>query len=186
MKLAERIAAIDAVNSEDPRLLRGRPKALVEGEMVSEWVRRLRPDAPDALVLAARAHHIRRWESPREAYPDGRPGYLRWRRDQKERHAASVAEVLEGCDPQVVERVQALVRKQDLATDPDVQTLEDAICIVFLETQLTDLADKVADDEKMVTILRKTLPKMSDAGRAAAVDLPLDPRAADLLRAAVG
>jgi hypothetical protein len=137
-------------------------------------------------VLAARAHHIRRWEIPRDSYPEGRAGYLRWRRDLKERHASAVAEVLSGWDAAVVTRVQDLVRKKDLATDPDAQTLEDAICLVFLQTQLTDLADKVDDEEKMVTILRKTLPKMSDQGRQAAIGIDLDERGTELLRAAIG
>lgn len=188
MTLEDSLAAIDAVNGGDPRLLRGRPKALVEGELVTEWVRRLRPDASDALVLAARAHHLRRWELARTDYPEGRAGYLRWRRDQKQRHAAAVAEVLEGrgVAPAVVERVQQLVRKEGLGTDPEAQTLEDAICLVFLETQLTELADDLADDDKTVEILRRTLPKMSAEAKAAATGLDLDQRAADLLRAAAG
>ena len=37
----------------------------------------------ETLLLAARAHHLRRWELPRDSYPVGRAGYLRWRRDQK-------------------------------------------------------------------------------------------------------
>ena len=54
-------------------------------------------EAPsDALRIAARAHHLRRWEVPRSSYPEGRAGYLRWRRDQKARHAREVADVLAG------------------------------------------------------------------------------------------
>lgn len=191
VRLHRAVAAIDAVNAADPNRLRvagtDRPKAQAEGELVSGWVRRLRPDASDALVLAARAHHIRRWTVPRSTYPDGRAGYLRWRRDLHELHAAEAATVLQplGYDPATVERVQHLVRKRDLATDPDVQTLEDALCLVFLETQFGDLAARL-DHAKLVGVLRKTAAKMSPAGLAALADADLSPAARAALAEATG
>ncbi|MEE8474578.1 MAG: DUF4202 family protein, partial [Myxococcota bacterium] len=83
-RLAAALAAIDAANRDDPNTLevRGerRPKELAHAELVSEWVRRLRPEASEALLLAARAHHVRRWEIPRDRFSKDRPGYLRWRK----------------------------------------------------------------------------------------------------------
>jgi hypothetical protein len=175
-RFARAIAAIDAANADDPNTLvvRGqeRPKELAHAELVSEWVRRLRPDAGEALLLAARAHHLRRWAVPRESYPEGRAGYLRWRRDLHERHARDVGALLsaEGYDELAVARVQKLVRKRDLGRDPDVQALEDALCLVFIETQFADLAART-DPEKMVDVTRKTLAKMSDEGRRHALEL---------------
>src|SRR5262249_40521038 len=71
-------AAIDAANGEDPTIVsvRGRtgPKEILHAELVTEWVTRLDPDAPDALLLAARGHHLRRWTVPRATYPSGRAG----------------------------------------------------------------------------------------------------------------
>src|SRR5664279_1143539 len=49
-------------------------------------------------------------------------------------------------DEALLTRVQALVRKDGLAgaaTDDDVQVLEDALCLVFLETQLVDIAARL-------------------------------------------
>jgi hypothetical protein len=75
------IAAIDAANADDPNtiVVKGtkRPKELAHAEMVSKWVRRLRPGASDELRLAARAHHLRRWVTPRSSFPPGRSEYLR-------------------------------------------------------------------------------------------------------------
>ena len=169
-RLNAAFAAIDAANAEDPG-----GKELRDAELAVEWVRRLRgDDAPDELLLAARAHHVRRWEVPRSTYPDGRAGYLRWKTDLQKHHAAVVEPLLRGAgyDDPVVARVQHIVRKRGLAggADRDVQTLEDALCIVFLQTQFADLAARLEPD-KMVEILRKSLAKMSDEGRRAALAL---------------
>jgi hypothetical protein len=172
--------AIDRANAEDPS-----GKELRDAELAVAWVHRLRgPNPPEPLLLAARAHHARRWEIPRSTYPEGRAGYLRWKRDLQQHHAAVVEPLLRqaGYDADVVERVQDLVRKRGLGSrqDPDVQTLEDALCLVFLETQLADLAVRL-DDEKMTDVLVKSLAKMSEAGRAAA--LALEPALSDHERA---
>jgi hypothetical protein len=165
-RLARALAWIDGANAADPNFLeaRGRsgPKELVHSEMVTGWVLRLRPDPPEELLLAARAHHIRRWLSPRSGYPEGRAGYLRWRRDLSNRQADDAGEILAraGYDDAAIERVKAIVRKQGLTEDPDVQALEDAICLVFLETQFDELAGRL-DHDRMVGVLRKTMAKMS-------------------------
>jgi len=185
--LSAAIAAIDAANAYDPNLTDGRPRALMQGELASQWLARLAPDAPAALVLAARAHHLRRWAIPRDDYPDGRGGYLRWRRDLKAVHAESVAHVLRpvGVDPATIERTQQLVRKQGLGTDPEAQTFEDVVCLVFLETQFEDLVERLDDEPKMLDVLRKTIPKMSPAALALAGDAHVPPRAAALLARAL-
>jgi hypothetical protein len=177
------IAAIDAANAHDPNLIDGRPRALVQGELASKWLARLDPTASPALALAVRAHHLRRWAIPRDDYPAGRGGYLRWRRDLKAVHAESVAHVLRpvGVDPAVIERTQQLVRKQGLGTDPEAQTFEDAVCLVFLETQFETLVERLDDEPKMLDVLRKTIPRMSPAALALAGDAHVPPRAAALL-----
>ena len=165
-----------------------RPKAQAEGELVSAWVERLVPEPSDALLLAARAHHVRRWTSPRSSYPDGRAGYLRWRRDLHEFHAAEVARLLgeQGYEDAMVARVQDLVRKRDLraGADREVQALEDAICLTFLEAEFVELADKLEPDH-MVEVLVKTLAKMSEPGKQAALGITLAPREAQLLARAL-
>jgi len=172
------IATIDAANADDPHRLvvRGeeRPKELAHAELVTEWVRKLRPDASEELLLAARAHHVRRWEIPRDSYPDGRAGYLKWRRALHDLHAGVAGDALAeaGYETDVVERVQAIIRKRNLARDPEVQVLEDALCLVFLETQFDALAGRL-DAEKMDDVVRKTLVKMSDAGKEQALTLDL-------------
>jgi hypothetical protein len=183
-------AAIDAANADDPSTLvvRGvvRPKEQAHAELAVEWVRRLDPDASDALLIAARAHHVRRWDIPRSDEPDGREGYLRWKNRLQRHHAEVVGEVLPaaGVDPGTVARVQDLVRKRRIKSDTEVQTLEDALCLVFVETQFAELAGKLTEDH-MVDVVAKTLEKMTPAGRAAALALPLDDDALRIVRQAM-
>jgi hypothetical protein len=184
------IAAIDAANRDDPNTIViggvARPKELAHAELMTTWVCRLDPEAGDVQLLAARAHHLRRWSLPRSEYPAGRAGYLRWRTALKAQHAREVGEILAGCGygPDVIDRVQAIVRKEGLAIDPVVQTHEDALCLTFLETQFDDLARRLGDD-KTVDVVRKTLAKMSARGRAEALQLDLDPAARALVERAL-
>ena len=184
------IALIDEANAQDPNLLtyRGesRPKELWHAEMMTGWVRRLRPNASEELLLAARAHHIRRWEVPRSSYPEGRKGYLRWRAGLHEHHARLAAEILKkaGYQEPQIERVRQLIRKQNLRRDPDVQLIEDCLCLVFLDTQLADMRVKHGE-EKTLDILSKTLEKMSPLAQKTAAELDLEPADAALLKLAV-
>jgi len=164
------IAAIDAANADDPHRItvagEERPKELVHAELATAWVRRLRPDAGEGLLLAARAHHLRRWAIPRSSYPEGRSGYLRWRRDLQRAHADDVAGILtaEGYDDTTIARDQDIVRKRNQARDPEVQIFEDALCLVFVEDQLAEFSTRV-DEAKLADIVEKTLEKMSPEGR---------------------
>jgi len=189
------IAAIDAANADDPHVIvvQGvpQPKELAHAVLMTEWVQRLDPEASEAQLLAARAHHLRRWTRPRTSYPDGRAGYLRWRTALRKQHASEVAALLEsiGYDAETIGRVRAIVNKDGLAassgaTDPAVQTHEDALCLVFLATQLTETADRLGD-EKMVDVIRKTAAKMSPRALALAADLPLSKGGRRLLEAAL-
>jgi hypothetical protein len=179
-------SAIDAVNAADPNQHGGEPLALLQGRLAEDWVIRLDPDASAALRLAARAHHLRRWIVPRSSYPEGRAAYLRWRRDQKQRHAAELRELLEtaSVDQAVSERASAIVAKVGLGRDPEVQVFEDAVCLTFLETQLGETADRL-DEEHMTNVIAKTLTKMSEPGKAAALTIDLDARGRALLSRAV-
>ncbi len=172
-------AALDrfeAAHREDPR------SVLVGGvatqwsvhyhERLAHWVQRFDSSASVPLRLAAACQHIRRWRMPRSDYDPGRRGYRKWRSDLADMHARTAREVLVdvGYDEGTVARVEALIRKVDLGRDPEVQLFEDAICMVFFESEYVDLASK-HEDEKVVDILRRTWAKMSPKGRDAAVTL---------------
>ena len=172
------LTAIDAANAEDPNTEKGdasgRPRELVYGERMSAWLARLAPEASEALRLACRAQHIRRWEIPRANYSMDRAGYRDWRTTLARFHADTVTGILRkaGYDEITVARVASLVRKEKYKTDAEAQTLEDVACLVFLENHFADFAPR-QDEAKLVDILQKTWRKMSSAGQQAALTIKL-------------
>lgn len=184
------IAAFDAANAADPNRMRvaglDLPKELYYGQRMTHFLTATYPDASEALQLAVRCQHIRRWESPRADYPEGRVGYLKWRTDLKHFHARVAGEILHaaGYDAAMVERVGQLLRKERLKQDADVQRLEDIACLVFLEDHLGEFAPRY-DRDKVVDIIRKTWKKMSPEGQQAALALDLPAAAADLVGSAL-
>ena len=97
--------------------------------------------------------------------------------------AALLAEA--GYEPDEVERVQAIIRRDRLTTDADMQAVEDAACLVFIETQLADVASRI-DHDLLLDVLRKTARKLSPAGAAAIAQIPLGPDEQALLTEALG
>lgn len=178
-------ALIDEANARDPNLISDGganvPAELVYGQRMTAMLARVYPDASDDVRLAVRAQHIRRWEVPRASYPMDRPGYLRWRKDLGRKHAEWAGEILErvGYSAEQVARVGALVRKENFRRDAEAQAVEDIASLVFLAHYAADFAAK-HPPEKVISILVKTLAKMSDDGKAAALtlDLPAPVRAA--------
>jgi hypothetical protein len=174
------LAAIDGANARDPRRdPEGRPVELAYADRLSAWTLRLAPNASETLRIAARGQHIERWLSPRDSEPRDRGGYLRWRENLKRFHADRVAGLMREHDysEEDARRVIHLITKAaHRAGDPEGVALEDALCLLFLETPPEVLRAKLPGD-KMESALRKTWKKMSREGRARARDLPL---AADL------
>lgn len=156
------LAAIDHANSADPNRVDGEPRARIEGRRASAWLDRLEAAPSDALAIAARAHHLRRWEVPRADYPSGRAGYLRWRRDNKAHQAASCTELLIGLDGDLAltDRVAELLLRGSLGSDHETQRLEDVACLAFLQTQLDAIAGRL-DADHLAAIIAKTKKKMS-------------------------
>lgn len=180
-------AAIDQAHAADPEQRDGRPAELAYADAVEAWVRRLRPDASDILLLAARAQHLERWSLPRTSYPQDRAGYHAWRTEQYRRQGVRAHELClaAGVSEAATARIEALVGKR-LPTDPEGQTLEDAACLVFLESEVAGFAADHPDytSGRYVGILARTLRKMSPPARAQALALPLAEPFAGLLHAA--
>ena len=189
-RLREALARFDRANADDPNreLVDGaeQPRELVYARRMTATLDSFAPDAPEAVRLAVRCQHIRRWTVPRETYPEGRDGYRRWRTDLARFHAEAAGTILRevGYGEDTIARVGALLRKERLKADPQVQLLEDVACLVFLRYYLPAFAAQ-HDDAKLVDILGKTWRKMSARGRAAALALELEPRVSALVSRAV-
>jgi Domain of unknown function (DUF4202) len=180
------IVEFNALNAQDPNLIEdgehSRPRELVQAERLEAWVLRLEPEADSALRLAARCQHIRRWTVPRSDYPEGRIEYLKWRKDLSRMHADTATEVLTrlGADPGLIAQVRTINLKAELKTNPYSQTMEDALCLAFLEHEFALFAEK-HEDAKVIDIVQKTWRKMSERGHQFALTLPLSGRAQELV-----
>lgn len=185
-KFQSAIRRFDEENSRDPNSENNQPRELLYAQRLTDWVRKLCPEASEPLRLAARCQHICRWASPRENYPPTKPGYLKWRADLKKFHAEKSGAILRevGYDDAIIHRVQALNLKQNFPADAEVRVLEDALCLVFLEFQLAPLAAK-SDDEKMVNALKKSWAKMTEAARTEALKLNFGEREKELVHRAL-
>ena len=186
------IRSIDQANGEDPNseVVDGVawPKEQLYGMRMQEWVEELDPGASEALRIAARSQHIRRWEIPRSDYPMDRRGYLRWRTTLYAFHADRASEILRAqeYDAETIERVRALLQKRNLRADTEVQTLEDAAALVFLVHHLDDFLEREdIAEEKAIDIIRKTWKKMTERGHEAASALALSDESTALLEKAL-
>lgn len=176
----------DEYNSRDPRttVVDGKEICynLLYAQRMTEKLRQFETNASEHLQLAARSQHIGRWEIPRSDYPMNRKGYLQWRSQLKIYHAKLAATILDKSeyDELTISKVKDLLVKKQLKQNPETQTLEDVICLVFLEFYFDDFSEE-HDEEKLVNILRKTIAKMSVRGVEAALQLPLSAKALDLI-----
>jgi len=170
------ITAIDQKNSEDPnKELQGKtqhPKELLYSKRMSEQLLRFEPEASEELQIAARAQHICRWKIARKEYPMDKVGYLKWRQELKKMHASITADILNdlGYNEEFIHRVSFLIKKRAIKKDPESQTIEDVICLVFLSYYFDDFAAKHPED-KLVDIIQKTWKKMSDKGHEYALKI---------------
>ena len=191
-KLDTAFQLFDDYNKRDPRSFTwdnvSYPQEYFFAIKLYEWVLKINADADEELLLASRSQHIGRWEIPRESYPDGREAYLKWRKDLAQHHAAITEGLLiqAGYDTQQIDRVKQIILKQRLKVDADVQTIENALCLVFLQFQYEDFRKKYENDpEKIINILRKSLIKMDATGHKFALTLSYSQHGFDLIEQAI-
>mgnify|MGYP006424642501 FL=1 len=181
-QLDDAIAQVDAANALDPNTetFEGEsyPKEVLYSRRMTAWLEKVSPEAEDFMQIAARAQHIRRWEIPRTDYPEGKKGYHHWRTTLYGYHADKAAEIMRNCgyDEEVTEKMRQLLLRRNLRSRIDMQTLEDVICLVFLENYFADFSSKY-DEEKMIGIIQRTWAKMTPRGHeiALTLDIPEEP-----------
>ena len=185
------IALIDKRNTEDPNAYHvfgmQYSKELLYSQRMTRKLLQFEPNASKALQIAARAQHICRWKIPRNDYPMDRVGYLKWRETLKKMHAELTADILRqvGYDDMYIDRVSQLITKKLIKKNDESQTLEDTVCLVFLDYYFEEFAEK-HEDEKVIDILQKTWRKMSERGHKAALQLNFSDRGLALVKQAIG
>jgi hypothetical protein len=184
------IALIDKKNTEDKSTYQvaglAYPKELLYSQRMTRTLLRFEPNASKALQIAARAQHICRWKIQRNEYPMDRVGYLKWRETLKKMHADITGEILQqvNFDVQFIDRVQKIILKKLMKKNEESQTLEDTICLVFLDYYFDEFAAKHSD-EKVIDILQKTWVKMSAKGHEAALKITFSEKGLALVKQAI-
>lgn len=169
-RFARAMALFDAANCEDPNQDEGQPKELLYSQRMSEMLQRYMPEADEAMQLAVRAQHIRRWSVPRSDYPMTKEGYFQWRTGLYRMHAELAGALMQQAGyavdrtENILERTQAAIAKRHLKSNPDSQLLEDVAGLVFIEHYMASFVASKPDydEEKWLDIIRKTWQKMSD------------------------
>jgi hypothetical protein len=123
LRFQQAIARIDAANAADTDVVSDGtsqvPGEVLYSRRMTDWLTKLYPNASEALHLAVRAQHIRRWEKPRSEYPMDRAGYHRWRTALYDFHANTAGQILAevGYDSETIDQVKSMLRKQRLKAD---------------------------------------------------------------------
>lgn len=189
-KFEKAIKLIDQKNSEDVHKEYADgvefPKELLYSKRMTEKLLQFRPGASEALLIAARAQHICRWKIAREEYSNDKIGYLKWREALKKLHSEITSNILGevGYDSEFINRVSFLIQKKLIKKDEGTQTLEDVICLVFLEYYFEDFAAK-HNENKIVDIIKKTWRKMSSKGHEAAMKINYSKKSLSLIQQAI-
>ena len=188
------IELFDAANAEDTHKELDengveQPKRYLYGLRMSKALAEFESQASEVLSLAVRCQHIYRWKVPRDSYPMNRAGYLKWREYLKGYHGIEAGKIMQqvGYSSQEIEELQFILLKKQLKSNPDTQTLEDIICLVFLQYNFADFAagDISKDEEKLINIIRRTWNKMSEKGNQAALKLNYSESSLNLIKKAL-
>ncbi|MCO5565929.1 hypothetical protein L7F22_019604 [Adiantum nelumboides] len=147
-----------------------------EGQQQQAALSQIPGSEPLTLIkLAARCQHLERFATPRNTFPEGKAGYLQWRRSlytiQADKASALLLEA--GLSEQEAKVVHTWVSKTDLKPGKEggewgTQVLEDAAVLVFLQDQLHHFASQHPGYTR-----EKTWRKLSEDGKQAALGLQM-------------
>jgi len=190
MSIENAVARMEARLAQDPRIEQvgpeQGPRELLFTRSMIGWIKKLSPQASDALLVAAWGHVLNRWTLPRDSHPKTTAGYHKWRKALDVISADATERILRGeaVDDETIARVRELILKKKFPADPESRILEDASCLAFLELKIENYLPEW-DEPKAIRILVGTLEKMSPEARVLAKTLSYSPEAQRLLEIAL-
>lgn len=179
------LSNIDEINSKDPNKEDFLPGEQLYSQRMLKTLLKLNPEAEDDLKVACYGQHIKRWAYPRSDYPEGKAGYLRWRKELYNIHGELTAECIlkAGESRDFAESVKNIMVNKTTGRG-DSQYLEDTACLVFLEYYF-DAFIKKHEREKLIKIVVKTWNKMSEKAHEAALKIAYSDEQMALLKQAL-
>ncbi len=184
------LTAIDEINAQDPNQVQAKgaliAKELLYSQQMTKCLAQYWPDADEIVQIAVHAQHIKRWALKRSDYPEGKAGYYAWRIAQGKLHAEMTSNLMleSGYSSEQADNCAKILRKENIKTNSDTQTLEDVACLVFLMHYFDDFSAKyIAQDNeaKVIRIVQLTWKKMSEKAHGIALSLTLPNHLADLV-----
>jgi uncharacterized protein DUF4202 len=194
-KLTSTLSAIDDINKQDPNKVLSKSneanqqfqaKELIYGQQMSKCLNNYWPNSDEVLQIAVRAQHIKRWHIKRTEFAQGKAGYYKWRIVLGKFHAQLTEKIMleQNYSAELAAATASILRKENLKTNSNAQTLEDVACLVFLQHYFDDFASK-HNDEKIIRILQKTWAKMSAQAQDIALTLSLPAHLLNLVKKAL-
>lgn len=189
------LSAIDEINRKDTArtLVNGteHPKELLYGQRMSACLAQYWPQASELLQIAVRAQHIKRWHLKRTEFEQGKAGYYQWRIALGKFHAELTATIMQehGYSQVQAEQAASIIRKEQLKSNTESQTLEDVACLVFLSHYFDEFASKYLaqnNEAKIIRIVQLTWKKMSEDAHNIALKLTLPEHLAAIVSKALG
>lgn len=188
-KIREALKRFDDYNRNDPNTFTWQDgthaQELFLADKLYDWIYKLAPNPSIALQLASKSQHIGRWEISRSSFPMDKNGYLNWRKQLAIHHANLTRTILKdvGFPESTIDQVEQIILKKKIKGNPDVQTMENALCLVFLEFQYEDFYPKY--EEKIINILKRSLLKMDHTGHQFALRLPYTKKGLSFIKMAL-
>jgi len=145
------------------------------------------PEASTELIVAANCQHLYRWEIERASFPEGRIGYYQWRNYLSDYQFQKAREIIleTGFGAEFADRVKLIVKKENIFINPEAQTLEDVVCLVFMEFYLDDFI-RAKSELNMATVILKTWNKMSEKGHQEALKIHFSDETLPVIKRALG
>ena len=193
-KLTATLIAIDEINSQDQNIIDfdgiSHPKELIYGKQMSACLEQHWPNSAEVLQIAVRAQHIQRWQLKRTEFAQGKAGYYQWRIALGKFHAQLTEKLMieQGYSLELAAETASILRKENLKTNNNTQTLEDVACLVFLQYYFDDFAQKYTaqnNEAKIIRIVQKTWGKMSDKAHNVALAMSFPEHLAKLIQKAL-
>lgn len=190
-RLKNAIQQLEASHREDPNQIGWNnevfPAEWLYIKRITERLQAFSPEASIELTVAANCQHLNRWEIERSSFPEGRIGYYQWRNYLSDYQFQKARKILldAGFDAEFADRVKAIVRKENIFTNREAQTLEDVVCLVFMEFYLDEFIREKSELD-MSTIILKTWKKMSEKGHQEALKIKYSDAALPVINKALG
>lgn len=115
------------------------PEDPIHSRSVLKWILRLKPDAGEALKIAALGHDVERAIESRKVKRENYDDYDEFKAAHASNSARILKEIMRECgvdDAQLIEQVYQLVCRHEVGGDPESDLLKDADAISFFEVNL--------------------------------------------------